>query len=464
MVCVLLLALITLQGCRRTETNNVKEISGEFWVEEPESPLGSWVGLYRYWLAIPDDIQEDRSYFVGFTVKIYEEEGEYYADITGRGDLMCSEVLARIEGDENAIDFLFVETLPLDTYYDWSGFEDYEKNDLLLSFIRDGDTMQTQWGMLETETFYFADREDEIVGEYFEKININEKTNGDLSSWIGVYQYEGTFPTASEEEDMITYTVSIYEENGVYYADIAGRGQQLYSESLTYIQGDENAIDFFFMETLSEDARFWRDERYDLNSLLLSFSPKDGEMQTSWELLRREHPAFADNEEEITGKYFEKIDTNNNGRENDERNIDGEVLKSDLSSWLGNYFYFEAVPHNTNEGFYMCVGFEMEIYEQEGTYYANISGDGRMLCSRTLARIEGDENSIDILFVETLPGDTAYGSYERFDKDECLFSLSHKEDIIQTSWGALQIESLFFSDRKDEIIGEYFLSTKDGVY
>ncbi len=488
MVCVLLLALITLQGCQRIEINNAKEVSGEPSTredsqnqetaddtaleldmeesleteplgKEPESALESWVGVYKYWETFPDDIQEDLNFYIRYTVRIYEENGAYYGDISSWSDQIHSESLARIEGDEDAIDFLFVETLPKDKgYYGWA--ERYEKDTLLLSFSRDGGTLQTNWEALRLETPYFADRKDDISGEYFEKIDIDEEANGNLSSWIGVYRYEASFPSDSEEEDMITYTVNIYEENDVYYADVAGRGQQLYSESLSYIQGDENAIDFFFMETLSEDAHFWRDERYDLNGLLLSFSRKDGKIQTSWGQLRREHPVFADSGEKITGEYFKKTDMNNSGGETGGETSNGENKGNDLSTWVGSYAYSEAARHPTNEGYYHTMVLQMKIYEEEGEYYANISGDGWMLCTRILARIEGDENKIDFFFMETLPEDISllYGG-EIYEKDEQLLSFSRKEDIIQTSWGALRLETLFLSSCEGEVVGEYFKRT-----
>ncbi len=246
----------------------------------------------------------------------------------------------------------------------------------------------------------------------------------------------------------------------MYYADVAGRGQQLYSESLSYIQGDENAIDFFFMETLSEDAHFWRDERYDLNGLLLSFSRKDGKIQTSWGQLRRENPVFADSGEKITGEYFQKTDMNNSGGETGGETSNGENKENDLSTWVGSYAYSEAARHPTNEGYYHTMVLQMKIYEEEGEYYANISGDGWMLCTRILARIEGDENKIDFFFMETLPEDISllYGG-EIYEKDEQLLSFSRKEDIIQTSWGALRLETLFLSSCEGEVVGEYFKRT-----
>lgn len=489
-ICVLLLALIALQGCQKTDMNNTQEVSEEIFTEEkdsenneasddeasetdmqedgaepealneeePNSALESWVGLYRYWETFPDDILEDLNFYVRYTVRIYEEDGEYYADISSYSDWIHSESLARIEGDEETIDFLYVEPLPQDIgYYGWR--DRYEKDELLLSFSRAGDTLQTSWETLRLETPYFADREDEIVGEYFEKININDETDEELSSWIGTYRYQEPFSSASDEdgENLNAYTINIYKEDGVYYADIAGRGKQLYSESLAYIKGDENAIDFFFMETLPEDARFWRDERYELNGLLLSFSRKGEGIQTSWELLRRENPVLADREDTVIGEYFKKVDMNDNNEE--EVNVEAsneENAGNDLSSWVDTYVYTEGVPHPENEGYYHCIVLQMEIYEEEGAYYANITGNGWMLCTRTLARIEGDENSIDILFTETLQGDTVYGKYERYDEDGLLLSLSRKEDIIQTSWGALRIESLLLSNCEDEVIGEYF--------
>ncbi len=459
---IILFVLIILQGCQKAETdigekvveniimNEKNDQNEDMDNEDTKNNLESWIGLYRYCLEIPDETQEDHNCFVGFSIRIYEEEEKYFADIISRGDKICSELLAQIEGDENTIDFLFLDILPLDTYYGWDEMYEYEEDDLLLSFMRNDNTIQTHWGMLETEPTYFTEHKDKIVGEYFKKVDMDDVINENLSSWVGTYQYKETISSAINEE--VIYTIKIYEENGKYYANIAGRGKKLYSESLAYIKGDENAINFFFIETLPEDAHYWKAERYNVNDLLLSFWRRDKRIETSWKLLQGENPVFADSKDEIIGEYFEMIDA-----EQVEMQVpSGKNKGSDLSVWVNSYYYCETFPHSTDENFNYFIGYEIEIFEEDEKYYAKITGDGWWLCSRILARIEGDENSIDILFVETLPDDLSYGGVGQYGKDDRLLSFSRKEDMIQTNWGELRSEHPTFSDRKDEIIGEYF--------
>lgn len=68
-----------------------------------------------------------------------------------------------------------------------------------------------------------------------------------------------------------------------------------------------------------------------------------------------------------------------------------------LGVWTGEYAFSDTFEHNSGEMYYF-VGYELIIYRDGGTYYAELEGNGWFLQTRSLANIEGDENSIDILF------------------------------------------------------------------
>lgn len=93
-----------------------------------------------------------------------------------------------------------------------------------------------------------------------------------------------------------------------------------------------------------------------------------------------------------------------------------------LDTWIGIYSYSEFYKFD-NEN--IDVDFELIIYRDEGNYYAEFKNVGyllgekgfsEILCSRTLAYITGNEESINIYFKKTLPGDSLYGTSERYKK------------------------------------------------
>lgn len=135
-----------------------------------------------------------------------------------------------------------------------------------------------------------------------------QNSQADLSSWTGTYVYGATFPHALEENGnyFIGYTVAVYEDNGAYYANVAANGWQICSESLARVEGDENRIEFLFVETLPKDSHYGKSERYEKDEVMLSFTRKEGRIQTGWGVLRNEHPIFIESEAVIEGDYFLK--------------------------------------------------------------------------------------------------------------------------------------------------------------
>lgn len=136
---------------------------------------------------------------------------------------------------------------------------------------------------------------------------------------------------------------------------------------------------------------------------------------------------------------------------------ESDSAADDMDSWLGKYSFVDAFPHNSGELNYV-IGLEMTIYKQDGDYYAQINGDGWFLETRTSARVAGNQDSVDITFLETLPGDSLYeNNIQRYEYGEELLHLKRLENgEIRTEWGALRDQHPIFVEMEGKISGSYF--------
>ena len=92
-------------------------------------------------------------------------------------------------------------------------------------------------------------------------------------------------------------------------------------------------------------------------------------------------------------------------------------IEEDLSIWAGTYTYGATFSHTIEAEFNNFIGYTVAVYEENGEYYANITANGWQICSESLAHVVGNKDTIDFLFVETLPKDSRYGKSERYEKD-----------------------------------------------
>lgn len=131
-----------------------------------------------------------------------------------------------------------------------------------------------------------------------------------------------------------------------------------------------------------------------------------------------------------------------------------------LDIWMGRYGFTDTFEHNSGEINYF-VDYEIIIYKDDGKYYAELEGNGWFLQTRSLAYVEGDENSIDIFFKSSLPGDSLYGIVERYEKDELMLTLSYDDSELISSWHVLRKEHPIFIESEEEIKGVYFEKLDD---
>lgn len=88
------------------------------------------------------------------------------------------------------------------------------------------------------------------------------------------------------------------------------------------------------------------------------------------------------------------------------------MYHKNLDSWIGEYYYCETFPHNSGELFYV-IEYTVEIYKEEGNYYAQITGDGWQTCVRCLARVMGNRNKIELTYMGRLPDDITSIIFDR---------------------------------------------------
>lgn len=129
--------------------------------------------------------------------------------------------------------------------------------------------------------------------------------------------------------------------------------------------------------------------------------------------------------------------------------------RNELDVWTGQYVFSDAFEHNSGEINY-CVDYEIIIYRDNEKYYVELEGNGWFLQTRSLAYVEGNKNSIDIIFKSTLPGDSSYGSVERYETDELMLTLSYDDSELISIWHVLRKEHPIFYENTEEIKGSYF--------
>lgn len=130
-----------------------------------------------------------------------------------------------------------------------------------------------------------------------------------------------------------------------------------------------------------------------------------------------------------------------------------------MDGWIGGYIYSEFYPHNSGEIYYNTT-YYITIWKHDNEYYAAIEGSGWFLDTWGLASVSGDDQQIDIVAMQTLPGDRLFGVCERYEKGEVLVHFERRGEELTTEWKALRDQHPILTERDDVIIGNYFEKVK----
>lgn len=102
-----------------------------------QDDLQSWAGAYGFSEYAPPDL------YMWYRITIYNENGEYYADLFIDGHMANKRMKANVIGDSEDID------LVLDTYLPNNDFESIEEGEVLLRLKRENSEIHTYWGGIQ---------------------------------------------------------------------------------------------------------------------------------------------------------------------------------------------------------------------------------------------------------------------------------------------------------------------------
>ena len=130
-------------------------------------------------------------------------------------------------------------------------------------------------------------------------LNNSDVDLSNLDSWIGVYKFEETaLSDMGGSNQHMEYSVNIYKENDIFFADVSIDGFQTLYRIKAEIKGDESSIDVVLLEYLPDSMTY-----IDIGTVLFSFERENSKLLTYWGEIT---PILKQNEE--SGKvYFYKV-------------------------------------------------------------------------------------------------------------------------------------------------------------
>lgn len=101
----------------------------------------------------------------------------------------------------------------------------------------------------------------------------------------------------------------------------------------------------------------------------------------------------------------------------------------DLSGWIGNYEYGASFPPAIPTGTTLYETYTVDIYQNSDIYLADITANGWMLGINARAQIQGDERSIELVFLEYPDA-----SMELFQQGDVILKFTKDGEDIITQW------------------------------
>lgn len=264
---------------------------------EAKDNLDNWIGKYVFGESYSE---EDSAYmFMDYDIDIYKEKDQYYADVVVNGQMTAINLTANVYGNEEWISLVIAEYNPEHI----TGLSEME-NTVLLSLRNQGGELYTYWGVLEPLSDKLP-----YSGMYFEKVSeevIQTENAGEmnrLEDWIGEYTFSEELSAAAQE--LRNYDITIYEENGQYYADLRITGGDIGIDVKTHIYGNEEWVSLVLSE-YNPGHKLGLEEME--NGVLLSMRKQGEDIYTYWggwpvtELLSDNRFVYYD-----SNQFFEKL-------------------------------------------------------------------------------------------------------------------------------------------------------------
>lgn len=99
-----------------------------------------------------------------------------------------------------------------------------------------------------------------------------------------------------------------------------------------------------------------------------------------------------------------------------------------LNEWVGDYEFYEFFPPNIN------MQYNINIYKENGSYYAKIYIDGFQTTKRIKAKVISNQGGVDLVFETYLPDSTG----EDLKKGDILLGFKKVDSDIYTNWGEIE--------------------------
>jgi len=116
-----------------------------------------------------------------------------------------------------------------------------------------------------------------------------------FESWVGIYDFfEFSYSPVGSDISM-KYEITIYEENGNYYADMVIDGRMTMIQWKSVIQGDNQSISLI-LDSYSPESMLGL---YEIGDVLVILKKKENEILTYWVELE---PTLVENQE--SGKVY----------------------------------------------------------------------------------------------------------------------------------------------------------------
>lgn len=239
--------------------------------ETIKDDMDSWIGKYEFGEGVNEP--DSAPMVMAYDIDIYKENNQYYADVEINGQMAGINLRAKLYGNNEWASLVINDYYP-EHVTGLSGME----NSVILSLRRQGEEIYTYWGVMipllmanEASGNIYLERK---TGGASVQTENNGETDG-LENWIGEY----AFSESNAENEKMFYNMTVYEENGEYYANLAITGEETEINVKTQLFGDEQWASFMLVGYNPEHKSGLEEME---NEILFSLRKQEEDIYTYW--------------------------------------------------------------------------------------------------------------------------------------------------------------------------------------
>ncbi|MCL2141210.1 MAG: DUF5991 domain-containing protein [Dehalococcoidia bacterium] len=263
-------------------------------------------------------------------------------------------------------------------------------------------------------------------------------TDYPLAIWVGAYH----FVEQRSSTEYMQYTFKLFRANAQYYAYVERRGWRGDEFCLWFVSvnGTEHQIDLIFERTLKDDH-----SEFKQGQVLLTLSLQNQKLFTTWQAIQ---PGIESTP--IEGQTFWRGTDPGSFLPDYDSIPEATEASHNLSSWIGNYSYEDGTIVD-DKGLFAYF-YDVTIYEYNDMYWAYLTVEGRGCAIFIHAAVQGDAESVQLLFVRTLP--LSFPTFEEHSV-KTAFTLTKKNGELCTKWGEIWPYATSYEEGEG-IEGTYF--------